>query len=115
MPSSAPSFAGGGFTGGGSRSGGIDGQGGFMAILHPQETVVDHAAGGRAGSITVNIIGAPSQPEIQQRRDGGGGLTLDVIFERVDQFIASNIASGRGSTPAALDSTYGLNRAAGSF
>ena len=24
------------------RSGGVDGQGGFPAILHPQETVVDH-------------------------------------------------------------------------
>jgi hypothetical protein len=36
------SFAGGGYTGSGSRSGGIDGQGGFPAILHPQETVVDH-------------------------------------------------------------------------
>ena len=36
------SFAGGGYTGNGPRSGGVDGQGGFPAILHPQETVVDH-------------------------------------------------------------------------
>lgn len=36
------SFDGGGFTGGGSRSGGVDGKGGFHAILHPQETVIDH-------------------------------------------------------------------------
>ena len=36
------SFAGGGFTGYGSRSGGVDGKGGFAAILHPNETVVDH-------------------------------------------------------------------------
>jgi muramidase (phage lysozyme) len=41
------SFAGGGYTGSGSRSGGIDGQGGFPAILHPNETVVDHSAPGR--------------------------------------------------------------------
>lgn len=39
------SFDGGGYTGTGARSGGLDGKGGFMAILHPQETVVDHAKG----------------------------------------------------------------------
>jgi len=37
-----PSFAGGGDTGYGSRSGGLDGQGGFLAMLHPRETVTDH-------------------------------------------------------------------------
>ena len=36
------SYAGGGYTGDAPRSGGLDGQGGFMAMLHPQETVVDH-------------------------------------------------------------------------
>lgn len=40
-----PSFDGGGYTGSGSRSGGIDGKGGFPAILHPNETVVDHTKG----------------------------------------------------------------------
>ncbi|MDB6079758.1 MAG: potassium-transporting ATPase subunit [Akkermansiaceae bacterium] len=39
------SYDGGGFTGFGSRSGGIDGKGGFPAILHPNESVVDHARG----------------------------------------------------------------------
>lgn len=36
---------GGGYTGSGARSGGVDGKGGFPAILHPQETVVDHTKG----------------------------------------------------------------------
>jgi hypothetical protein len=49
-----PSFAGGGFTGGGSRSGGMDGLGGFPAMLHPNETVVDHRSGMPAA--------APAQP-----------------------------------------------------
>jgi hypothetical protein len=40
------SFEGGGFTGRGARSGGVDGRGGFPAILHPNETVVDHQRGG---------------------------------------------------------------------
>lgn len=39
------SFDGGGFTGYGSRSGGIDGKGGFPAVLHPNETVIDHTRG----------------------------------------------------------------------
>jgi hypothetical protein len=36
-----PSFAGGGSTGNGARAGGLDGMGGFMAMLHPQEDVID--------------------------------------------------------------------------
>ncbi len=40
------SFDGGGFTGHGSRTGGVDGKGGFNAILHPNETVIDHTKGG---------------------------------------------------------------------
>lgn len=36
------SFDGGGFTGEGARAGGLDGKGGFMALLHPNETITDH-------------------------------------------------------------------------
>lgn len=53
--STGQSYAGGGFTGMGSRSGGVDGKGGFPAILHPNETVVDHAAGqSMGGGTTIN-------------------------------------------------------------
>jgi len=54
----AQSFDGGGFTGSGARSGGIDGKGGFPAILHPNETVIDHTRGGGAGVVvnqTINV------------------------------------------------------------
>ena len=50
------SFAGGGYTGAGLRTGGLDGKGGFMAMLHPQETVIDHTQGGGSSpqpSVTV--------------------------------------------------------------
>jgi len=47
------SFDGGGFTGMGSRSGGVDGKGGFPAILHPNETVMDHTKGQSGGGVTV--------------------------------------------------------------
>lgn len=58
-PSAAmPTFNGGGYTGMGGRSGGVDGKGGFPAILHPNETVVDHTRGQGGGApvnVTLNI------------------------------------------------------------
>ncbi len=48
-------YDGGGYTGSGPRSGGLDGKGGFMAMLHPRETVVDHTKGQGAGG-DVNIV-----------------------------------------------------------
>ena len=47
-------FEGGGYTGMGVRAGGIDGKGGFPAILHPNETVIDHTKGQGMGT-TVNF------------------------------------------------------------
>ena len=52
------SMDGGGFTGYGSRSGGVDGKGGFPAILHPNETVIDHTKGQSSGVVvqqTINV------------------------------------------------------------
>ncbi len=49
---------GGGYTGNGPRSGGLDGKGGFMAMLHPRETVIDHTKGGSSGVVvnqTINV------------------------------------------------------------
>jgi len=48
------SFNGGGYTGMGARAGGVDGKGGFPAILHPNETVIDHTKGQSMGA-TVNF------------------------------------------------------------
>ena len=47
------SFDNGGFTGLGPRTGGIDGKGGFPAILHPNETVIDHTKGQSAAGTTI--------------------------------------------------------------
>ena len=47
---------GGGYTGMGARAGGVDGKGGFPAILHPNETVIDHTKGQAMNSgSTVNF------------------------------------------------------------
>jgi len=47
---------GGGYTGMGARAGGVDGKGGFPAILHPNETVIDHTKGqGMCATVNFNI------------------------------------------------------------
>ena len=51
----ARTFAGGGYTGNGPRAGGLDGKGGFMAMLHPRETVTDHTKGQGSGSVVQNF------------------------------------------------------------
>ena len=48
----APRLEGGGYTGSGPRSGGLDGKGGFLAMLHPRETVIDHTKG-QSGGVTI--------------------------------------------------------------
>ncbi len=52
------SFEGGGFTGHGARAGGMDGRGGFLAMLHPNESVVDHTRGQAGGVTVVNHVDA---------------------------------------------------------
>jgi hypothetical protein len=42
----------------GARSGGIDGRGGFLATLHPNESVIDHTKGQGAGITVINNVDA---------------------------------------------------------
>jgi hypothetical protein len=51
----AVSFEGGGFTGYGARVGGLDGKGGMPAIVHPNETVIDHTKGGAGTQVNITI------------------------------------------------------------
>ncbi len=61
------SFEGGGFTGMGARSGGIDGRGGFPAILHPNETVIDHTRGQGQGITIINNIDASGNQDVDEK------------------------------------------------
>jgi len=60
------SFEGGGFTGFGARAGGMDGKGGRLAMLHPNETVLDHTKGQGQGITIINNVDA-----------SGGGADVD--------------------------------------
>lgn len=90
-----PSFDGGGFTGGGSRSGGVDGKGGFNAVLHPNETVVDHTKpqGDSSGvqNITFNITANDTRgfdQLLQQRRGQIIGMVNQAMNDRGQRAIA---------------------------
>lgn len=83
MAQAVASFEGGGFTGRGARSGGLDGKGGFMAMLHPNETVTDHTRGGTGVTIINNIDAKGSGPDvdikIRRAVELGGQQTVATI------------------------------------
>ena len=70
------SFAGGGYTGNGPRYGGIDGQGGFPAILHPQETVIDHASSSSGSRQEAMAMYSMSNRE----SDPGGSMSSTINY-----------------------------------
>lgn len=82
-------FDGGGYTGSGSRSGGLDGKGGFMAMMHPQETVIDHSKGqaipgGQAGtSNTVNVT-------LSNNITVAGGIGSGEAYAAIQKALAEN-------------------------
>jgi hypothetical protein len=69
QPVQVPQFAGGGYTGNGPRSGGLDGRGGFMAMLHPQEEVIDHYGPQRK---VPQFVGAQGGEGLGGRQGGSG-------------------------------------------
>jgi hypothetical protein len=86
MPTSfVPSFAGGGFTGSGARSGGLDGQGGFMAMLHPRESVIDHTRPGATGSSTNVVVNVDASGNSKVSGDGGQAEQLGRVVSQAVQ------------------------------
>lgn len=106
------SFDGGGYTGTGSRSGGLDGKGGFMAMLHPNESVIDHTKGqGAAGaSVTVNVINQSGQAVGAQQRSRSGA-NGEQIVDVVLTAIGESLANRSGPVARGLESGYGLRPA----
>ena len=81
------SFDGGGYTGNRPKSGGMDGRGGFMAMLHPQETVIDHTrAMPRQGAsnpinVVVNVDAQGSQVEGNQTEGAALGRVISAAVQ----------------------------------
>ncbi len=94
------SFDGGGYTGNGSRSGGLDGKGGFMAMMHPRETVIDHTKGqGTGGTVNIEIY-ANDKAEVRQ-----DGNTYKIFVGQLE----GDLANGRGLFRK-MEAQYGLRR-----
>jgi tape measure domain-containing protein len=105
------SFDGGGYTGNGPRSGGLDGKGGFLAMMHPQETVIDHTkqrgGSGNAsdgGNVVVNLVEDSSRAGHVEQTTGPDG-------EKVLQLWVAKIRAGGTPEALALEQAYGLKRA----
>ena len=76
------SFEGGGHIGGRSRSGGMDNKGGVLAMLHPNESVIDHTKGQSSGVTIINNIDA-----------SGAGPEVDIKIEKaMNQSSAMTVA-----------------------
>lgn len=106
------------FASGGAFRPGLMGEAGPEAILP-----LKRDSSGRLGvagatspvNVQVNVIEAPgTQAKVQQRPDGNGGMSIDVIIEQIEGAQARRIARGGGLAPV-LEQTYGLNRAAGAY
>ncbi len=105
------SFEGGGSTPSGPRTGGIDGRGGFAAVLHPDEKVIDlkkDRIGGGGGDVSITIenhTGATVTPT----RDADGNIRMIVKQEIAQQ--AVGIREGGTPLAQAFEQTYKLKRA----
>jgi hypothetical protein len=97
-PVSAPSFEGGGYTGNAPRVGGLDGRGGFEAILHPQETIIDHARPGRQSSTPAAINIPITTGPVYQLPDGTNTVSM-ADFQAGMQAVAAEIMA-QLTTPA---------------
>lgn len=86
------SFEGGGYTGNGARSGGMDGKGGFLAMLHPQETVTDHAQGQGGGAVVNFTINANDTRGFDQLLQSRRGLITTIVNQAVNNSGRRSIA-----------------------
>lgn len=94
IQSVASSFEGGGSTGNGPRSGGMDGKGGFMAMLHPQERVIDEYQNGEMmekNSATTNVVvnqtftGGVTQADLARQSELTKRQTMEAVADAVSR------------------------------
>lgn len=105
---SLPSFDGGGDTGPGARAGGLDGKGGFLAVMHPNESVIDHTAGGATGARKIEVHvhqdgGHDGPPEASVSSSGGTDVVRVLVGSMKEQF-------AMGSMDGVMEQLYGVRR-----
>lgn len=65
-------------------------------------------SGMAAGAINVRVMNAPAGTTASASRNSQGGFDIDVLLGQVDSYIGGQVASGQGSTYAAMGSRFGL-------
>lgn len=110
------SYDGGGFTGYGPRVGGIDGKGGSLAVVHPNETIIDHTKGQRmvtaSGSNTkvdvVIINNSGAQVKQQETVDSRGNRKVEVV---VGEMASGEVQRSGSAMQRGIGSTFGMRPA----
>lgn len=88
----------------------------IMPLKRGKDGKLGVASEGMGGAVTVNVINnTDAQARTERRTDGRGNSIIDVVIERTKAAIASDIGSGNGAVPAAMQSSYGLKRTAGAY
>lgn len=87
-----PSFAGGGYTWDGPRSGGLDGHGGRLAMLHPRETVIDHTRRGATGAmnLTIDLRGTTGDDGLDAKMRAAGERILAQAKSQAPGWVADH-------------------------
>jgi lambda family phage tail tape measure protein len=92
----------------------MGGRGGYVKPLSGQAPAIGSGVAGV--NLQVNVINnSNAQVRTQERQDGNGGMTMDVIIEQIESGIARNVQRGAGPLNSVMEHTFGLNRAAGSY
>lgn len=88
----------------------------IMPLKRGKDGKLGVSAEGGGGDVTVIVNNnTDAQTRTEKRSDGRGGSIIEVVVEQAVNRVASNIASGNGAVPAALQSTYGLKRSHGAY
>ncbi len=92
-----PSFDGGGRTGSGPRSGGLDGLGGMLAMLHPNETIIPDSQMDRMGGQVQVVVRFDNGSFVADVERISGGVTAQVVsaYDRQLPGRVRNIAGDR--------------------
>lgn len=93
----------------------MGGKDGFVTPMSQSSTSVS-APGGSDNNVTVIVQNNANNTETRQEHSSNGGNDIITVFiEEVKGTVASDIARGSGVVSQAIENTYGMNRAAGSF
>lgn len=65
-------------------------------------------SGMAVGAINVRVMNAPAGTTASASRNSQGGFDIEVLLGQVDSYIGGQVASGQGSTYAAMGSRFGL-------